>query len=115
MVEILSLLDQALDSGHEELKYLLEENVDAAFEAAEKRGEYINQALENKGETNPQKVLGKLEELKLLQESLTAEAQKFHASLKNDLGRLKKEKVRLNGYGKASGRASLYNYFKKVG
>ncbi|CCO23892.1 hypothetical protein [Maridesulfovibrio hydrothermalis] len=117
MAETLNLLDQALDIGHEELQYLVAGEVDEASDAAERRGFLTTKALETKESVSLDQILDKLNKLKNLQGQLTSEAKKLHASLKSDIGRVKKENVRFKGYGSVVRGASLMpnRYINKVG
>ncbi|MBI9112131.1 hypothetical protein [Maridesulfovibrio ferrireducens] len=117
MADTLNLLDQALDLGHKELKFLVAGEVEEAFQAAEQRGLYTTQALETKASVSLDDILSKLEKLKSLQGQLTTEAKKLHASVKADLGQAKKESVRFKGYlGVAKGTPIMKNrYIHKVG
>lgn len=117
MAETLQLLDQALEIGHEELKYLAAGEVEDAFEAAERRGFLTTQALETKESVSLDQILDKLNRLKSLQGQLTSEAKKLHATLKDDITRVKQEGTRFKGYGKAvRGTPLIQNrYINKVG
>lgn len=117
MAETLKLLDQALEIGYEELRFLVAGEVDDAFEAAERRGSLTSQALETKESVSLDQILEKLKKLKNLQGQLTSEARKLHASLRQDIGRVKKESTRFKGYGNAvRGTPLIANrYINKVG
>ncbi len=117
MAETLKLLDQALEIGYEELRFLVAGEVDDAFDAAERRGVLTDQALETKESVSLDDILEKLNKLKNLQGQLTAEAKKLHASLRQDIGRVKKENVRFKGYGSAARGTPLIanRYLNKVG
>lgn len=117
MADTLNLLDQAIEIGHEELRLLVAGEVDDAFEAAERRGFLTSQALETKASISLDQILDKLNKLKSLQGQLTSEAKKLHASLKQDITRVKKENVRFKGYGSvARGTPLMPNrYINKVG
>ncbi|WP_319778663.1 hypothetical protein [Maridesulfovibrio sp.] len=117
MAETLELLDQALEIGYEELRFLVAGEVDDAFDAAERRGVLTTQALETKESVSLDQILEKLNKLKNLQGQLTSEAKKLHASLRADIGRLNKESTRFKGYGNvARGTPLIANrYINKVG
>ncbi|OEU66886.1 MAG: hypothetical protein BA863_05420 [Desulfovibrio sp. S3730MH75] len=117
MADTLNLLDQALDLGHQEMKYLVAGEVEEAFQASEKRDLYTSKALQTKESVSLYAILGKLEKLKSLQGQLTSEAKKLHATLKEDLGQAKKDGVRCRGYlGVAKGTPLIKNrYIHKVG
>ncbi|NDV25705.1 hypothetical protein [Desulfovibrio sp. JC010] len=117
MAETLELLDQALEIGHEELRFLVAGEVDDAFDAAERRGVLTTQALETKESVSLDQILEKLNKLKSLQGQLTAEAKRLRASLAQDIGRVKKESTRFKGYGNvARGTPLIANrYINKVG
>ncbi|WP_320006023.1 hypothetical protein [Maridesulfovibrio sp.] len=117
MAEALKLLDQALEIGHEELKFLVAGEVDDAFDAAERRGVLTAKALETKESVSLDQILEKLNQLKNLQGQLTAEAKKLHESLRKDIGRVKQESTRFKGYGSvARGTPLVANrYINKVG
>jgi hypothetical protein len=117
MAETLNLLDQALEIGQQELKYLIAGEVDEAFDAAERRGFLTSQALETKESVSLEQILDKLNKLKSLQGHLTSEAKKLQAALKHDINRVKQENTRFKGYGKAvRGTPTIQNrYVHKVG
>ena len=117
MAETLELLDQALELGYNELRFLAAGEADEAFDAAEKRGELTTQALETKESVSLDQILEKLSKLKRLQGQLTAEARKLHEALRQDIGRAKQEGARFKGYGKvARGTPLIANRFiNKVG
>ncbi|WP_027721028.1 hypothetical protein [Maridesulfovibrio zosterae] len=117
MAETISLLDQALEIGYEELRFLAAGEVADAFEAAERRSFLTTQALEIKESVSLDQILEKLNRLKNLQGQLTCEAKKLHESLRQDITRVKKENVRFKGYGRAArGTPLIQNrYINKVG
>lgn len=93
------LLEQALEMGHDELGAIAEGDVDSAERLAMGRGHLINDAIKSRETIRLEELLNKLKELQRLQGRISSEARKLHSSLKDDLGRVKKQNKRLNGYG----------------
>lgn len=110
MADCLTLLDQALDVGHKELDSIAAGDVDAVSDLAKQRSELVEQAWTQK-DCEPVDVnvlLTKLRRLRTLQGQLTSEAKRLHASLRDDLLRVKRESHRMQGYGKSSKVTPLY-------
>jgi hypothetical protein len=98
MADSLSLLDEALDIGREELEHLRRGRDDEAGKAARRRGELMELAWERRDEVDVDNLLQKLEQLRELQGSLTEEARKLHEILRRDLAQAKKENRRISAY-----------------
>ncbi len=98
MADSLSLLDQALFLGEQELRSLTEGDVDAAGESANRRGVLMSMAWDKRNGVAPDVLRDKLLQLQSMQGLLTDEARKLHASLKQELQKTKKHSVRLQGY-----------------
>ncbi len=101
MADSLSLLDQALFLGEQELQALAMGDVDTADENASRRGNLIAMAWDKREGVELDALRGKLLKLQNLQGLLTEEARKLHASLKSELQKTKKHSVRLQGYRQA--------------
>jgi hypothetical protein len=111
MADTLSLLDQALDLGAEELELLALGQVGAAEQKAQARSQLMARAWEVKGQDRMDELKDKLEQLQSLQGRLTTEARRLHASIKEELKRTKQESARQTGYGKAAKAAPRYSRF----
>ena len=101
MADCLTLLDQALFLGEQELQALELGDVDTADENATRRGNLIAMAWDKREGVAVDVLQNKLLKLQALQGQLTDEARKLHASLKSELQRTKKHSVRLQGYRQA--------------
>ena len=102
MTEKLNLLDMALELSHLEMGYLESGDVERAEESAAERGELIRKALSSDEDIKADQFMEKLVQLKNIQGRLTDEAKRLHASLKEDLQRVRQESRRMNGYHKAT-------------
>jgi hypothetical protein len=98
MADSLTLLDQALFLGEQELQALAVGDVDTADENATRRGNLITMAWDKREGVALDALQCKLLKLQSLQGLLTEEARKLHASLKSELQKTKKHSARLQGY-----------------
>lgn len=98
MADSLTLLDQALDIGQEELEHLRQGQDSEADKAAHRRGELIELAWERRDGSDTETLLEKLEQLRNLQGALTTEAKKLHEILRQDLAKAKIENKRIFAY-----------------
>jgi hypothetical protein len=104
MPECLSLLDQALDLGEQEMEFLEAGDVDGLSDAATERRRLIEEAERLRGteRVDVDLLVEKLQKLRSMLSSLTARARTLHETLTDDLSRIRREGRRLAGYGKAS-------------
>ncbi len=111
MADSLSLLDQALSLGEQELHALAAGDVDFADENAQRRSGLISMAWEKREGVALDDLQDKLLKLQSLQGLLTEEARKLHASLKSELQKTKKHSARLQGYRQAVRGNGLHSQF----
>jgi len=111
MSDCLSLLDQALDMGKQELESLAEGRDEAILETASERCRLIEQAFESRGKADVDLFLGKLKQLKNMQGRLITEARRLHETLARDLAHAKQENKRLTGYKNSRTPAPVYSRF----
>jgi len=102
----LTLLDQAIEMGTQELAHLAAGDVDKAEEVAFGRDGVMNAALADDNLRGPEaecldSLVAKLEELKTLQARIIAEATRLRRSLGQEIMRTGKEQKRHQGYGRA--------------
>lgn len=102
MNDCLSLLDEALELGHQELALLAQGDVEVCHETAKMRGELMDQAWQNRDGVDVDLLLGKLKRLKELQGQMTADARRLRDDLRRDLARVRQEGRRLTGYASAT-------------
>ena len=106
MREALTLLDQAIEMGNQELALLTAGEVDKAEELAFGRDGVLNAALseDNLGAPDGEcldSLVAKLEELKTLQARIIDEASRLRRSIGQEILRTGQEHRRHQGYGKA--------------
>lgn len=111
MVNSLSLLDQALNLGEQELAALAMGDVDTAHDSADERGKLIELAWENREGVALDALQDKLLQLQSLQGKLTDEAKRLHSSIKAELQKTKKHSTRLSGYRQAVRVSSSHSRF----
>jgi hypothetical protein len=111
MSDSLSLLDEALDIGYEELEHLRRGREDEAGQAARRRGELMEIAWERREGMDVDAMLDKLEQLKSLQGALTSEAKKLHEVLRRDLAKAKQENRRIFAYNGSRKSAPRFSRF----
>jgi hypothetical protein len=102
----LTLLDQAIEMGNQELAHLAAGEVDKAEEVAFGRDGVMNAALAEDTLGSPEgdcldTLVAKLEELKALQARIIDEALRLRQSLGLDIQRTGQEQKRHQGYGRA--------------
>ncbi|MDP3426820.1 MAG: hypothetical protein Q8S17_05525 [Humidesulfovibrio sp.] len=102
----LTLLDQAIEMGNQELVHLAAGEVDKAEELAYGRGGVMDAVLAEDSSDAPEgecleSLLNKLLELKTLQARIIDEATRLRRSLGQEIMRTGKEQKRHQGYGKA--------------
>ena len=102
----LTLLDQAIEMGNQELAHLAAGDVDRAEEVAFGRDGVMNAALADDNLQGPEaecldSLVAKLEELKSLQARIIDEATRLRRSLGQEIMRTGKEQKRHQGYGRA--------------
>jgi hypothetical protein len=102
----LTLLDQAIEMGNQELAHLAVGEVDKAEELAYGRGGVMDAVLAEDSSGAPEgecleSLLNKLLELKTLQARIIDEATRLRRSLGQEIMRTGKEQKRHQGYGKA--------------
>ncbi|GAB6178055.1 hypothetical protein JCM16814_29460 [Desulfobaculum senezii] len=104
MSDCLRLLDQALDLGQQELDSLAVGDVDTTGDLANERGRLIEKAWSCKDDdgVDVNVLFTKLRRLRSLQGQLTTEAKRLHASLRDDIARIKDEGRRMKGYGNST-------------
>jgi hypothetical protein len=106
MRSALTLLDQAIEMGNQELAHLAAGEVDQAEEVAFGRDGVVNAALAEGTLGSPEgecldALMSKLEELKALQTRIIAEATRLRSSLGQEIMRAGQEQKRHQGYGRA--------------
>lgn len=111
MSNTLSLLDQALILGEQELSALALGDVDTAHESASERGKLIERAWNNREGVALDSLREKLLQLQSMQGKLTDEAKRLHSSIKAELQKTKKHANRLSGYKQAVRVTPLHSHF----
>ncbi len=111
MADAMTLIDQALDIGRQELELLQAGEVDRAADMARDRERLMNMAYGDKDSDELVKLESKLWQLASLQGRLTTEAKRLHAEIKQELLRTRQESARLSGYGKAVKPTPLFSRF----
>jgi hypothetical protein len=102
MSDALTLLDEALELGRQELCLLAEGDVEAVWEASRNRNELLDQAWRDRDGVDVDQLLGKLKRLKELQGQMTSDAKRLRDDLRADLARVRQEGKRFSGYATAS-------------
>lgn len=102
----LTLLDQAIEMGNQELAHLAAGEVGKAEEVAFGRDGVLNAALAEDNLSSPEgecldSLVAKLEELKALQARIIDEATRLRRSLGQEILRTGQEQKRHQGYGRA--------------
>lgn len=102
----LTLLDQAIEMGNQELAHLANGDVDKAEELAFGRDGVMDAALADDNLSAPDgecldSLVAKLEELKSLQARIIDEAARLRRSIGQEILRTDQEQKRHQGYGKA--------------
>ncbi|MBU1041060.1 MAG: hypothetical protein KKF77_08185 [Proteobacteria bacterium] len=102
----LTLLDQAIEMGNQELAHLAAGDVDKAEELAFGRGDVMDAVLAEDTSDAPEgecldSLLSKLLELKTLQARIIDEATRLRRSLGQEIMRAGNEQKRHQGYGRA--------------
>lgn len=98
MANSLSLLDQALHLGEQELQALVAGDVAMAEETSRQRTDLLNMAWEQREPEVLDDFRNKLLRIQFLQGRLTEEARRLHAQLRTQLQQSRKEGRRLDGY-----------------
>jgi len=111
MSDCLSLLDQALDMGQQELESLAAGREKESLETAAERCRLIEQAFEAREKADVDVFLGKLKQIKNMQGRLITEARRLHEALAKNLAHAKQENKRLTGYKNSRSPAPAYSRF----
>lgn len=111
MADSLTLLDQALSLGEQELNALAAGDVDVAHENSGKRSQLLAEAWEQRDGVAVEDLQNKLMQLQSLQGRLSEEAKRLHVSLKSELQKTKKHSRRLTGYRQAVRVTPLHSHF----
>jgi len=111
MADSLSLLDQALFLGEQELVALASGDVDTADLNSRERGRLMDEAWERREGVALDTLQEKLLKMQSLQGRLTDEARRLHANIKSELQRSRKHSTRLKGYRKAVKVTPLHSRF----
>ncbi|THB71887.1 MAG: hypothetical protein D6E12_00490 [Desulfovibrio sp.] len=111
MADTLTLLDEALDLGNQELELLASGMVEEAGEKARERSVLMAEAWDRRDPDKLLELRDKLIRLKTLQGRLTNEAKELHETVRQDLARAKQEGARLAGYGKSVKKVTGYSSF----
>lgn len=103
----LTLLDQAIEMGNQELAHLTVGDVEKAEAVAFGRDGVLNAALSDENLAAPEgecldDMVTKLEELKLLQTRIIDVAMRLRTSIGQDIARMGQEQKRHKGYGRAA-------------
>jgi hypothetical protein len=98
MADSMTLLEEALEVGREELEHLINGRDEEAQSAAHRRGELMDRAWRNRQGADFEALVLKLKELQSQQGRLTSEAKKLHETLRQDLAKAKQENRRLTAY-----------------
>lgn len=98
MSSSISLLDEALRIGTQELDALRSGDVDLADQCFEERTTLMEEALRLR-DTSNEILRGRLETLQELQNTLYAEAKKLKMDVQNSLVQSRKQGQRMRGYG----------------
>lgn len=98
MPDCLSLLDEALEVGRQELEHMRQGRDVEADKAAYRRGELLELAWERREGVDVDAMLVKLEAMRSLHGVLTAEAKKLRELLRQDLAKAKRENKRITAY-----------------
>lgn len=117
MPETLELLDQAIELGRKELKYLEIGDVMKAQDICGERDRLTQEALNNNDHEQRSDVILKVDMLRELQENITAEARKLHALLKSDILKVRKKTKVFSAYNGTVRRSgiSANRYVNKTG
>ena len=111
-----SLLNEALLTSQEELSCLKARDVDGVTRLTDKRMKLMDRAFKIRDGTSDKQFLDKLMELNEFHTILSAEAKNLHASLKNELLRLKSENRRFSGYSRGAHVKNMSNrYISRIG
>ena len=101
MSDALTLLDEALELGRQELALLADGDVDAVQASSRTRCELLDQAWDLREGADVEQLLGKLKLLKDLQGQMTSDARRLRDDLRADLARVRQEGKRFSGYASA--------------
>ncbi|WP_027177638.1 hypothetical protein [Maridesulfovibrio bastinii] len=117
MADTLKLLDQALEIGRKELRALETGDVDSAEVLCFERDRLTNEALQNKGRTDFDAKLERVDGLRELQKQITEEARKLHSQLKTEILSVKKKTKVFSAYGGSlrGGKKFANRYLNKTG
>lgn len=111
----LSLLDEALKLGEQELVALDQDELETVENLAARRQELLARAMGHTGD-NPDHLVEKLTQLKSIQGRLSLRTKRLHAQVKRDLQRVREECRRMSGYKDAARVMPMTNRFiSKVG
>ncbi|WP_291322695.1 hypothetical protein [Desulfonatronospira sp.] len=102
-------LDIALKLGHEELSHLQEANLDEAERLSLERKDMMDRAFAAPLQEDRAEFLEKLDRLQSLQSKITASARELHATLSQELKKIRSENKRLTGYKKGSTITPMFN------
>jgi len=102
-------LDIALELGREELTHLQEANLDEAERLSLKRKDVMDRAFAAPPVQEKDEFLEKLDRLQNLQNRITASARELHATLSQELKKIRTENQRFTGYRKASTVTPMFN------
>jgi hypothetical protein len=111
MPDSLSLLDEALEVGREELEHMRQGRDAEADKAAHRRGELMELAWERREGVNVDSMLAKLEALRSQHGQLTSEAMKLREMLRSDLAKAKQENKRITAYNGSSVHTPIFSRF----
>ena len=111
MADSLTLLDQALFLGEQELAALSSGDVDTADLNFRERGRLLDEAWERREGVALDVLHEKLLKMQNLQGRLAEEARRLHSGIKDELQRSRKHSTRLKGYRKAVTVTPLHSHF----
>lgn len=97
------MIDEAMSIARRELGCLEEGDVFEAERLSKDRERILDDAIAGLDKEHLAILADKLVEMKSLHDDITGEARKLHASLKFDLGNIKKQNKRLAGYSFGAG------------
>lgn len=112
----LSLLDEALKLGEQELVALDQDELESVEKLASRRQDLLAKAMGQNTNEDADQLVEKLAQLKAIQGRLSLRTKKLHAQVKRDLQRVREECRRMTGYKDASRVMPMTNRFiSKVG
>jgi hypothetical protein len=97
------MIEEALSIGRKELGCLVEGDVFEAEKLSKDRERILDEAIHDLDRSNLELLADKLVEMKSLQDEITGEAKKLHASLRVNLTNIRKQNKRFAGYSFGSG------------